>query len=54
MAYSGRHRYKSRREKFQRTYRITKVTIFFVIIGGIILLYKNWQEVYTWWIIHFG
>jgi len=54
MAYSGRHRYKSRREKFNRTYRNTKLIIIFAIVGGAILIYKNWQDVYTWWILHFG
>lgn len=54
MAYSGRHRYENRREKFQRTYRSTKLFVLFSIIGGLILLYKNWQSVYTWWILHFG
>ena len=54
MPYSSRHRYENRREKFNRTYRNTKLIIIFGTIAAIILLYKNWQKVYTWWIIQFG
>ena len=54
MAYSSRHRYENRREKFKRTYRNAKLIIIFGIISAIILLYKNWQAVHTWWIIQFG
>ncbi len=54
MAYSGRHRYESRRERFKRTYRNTKLILIFGIIAAIILLYKNRQAVYTWWVINFG
>lgn len=54
MAYSSKHRYESRREKFNRTYRITKLILLFGTIAAIILLYKNRQSVYTWYIIQFG
>lgn len=54
MAYSSKHRYESRRERFNRTYRIIKLTLLFAFISAAILLYKNRQHVYTWWIIQFG
>ena len=54
MAYSGRHRYKSRREKFEKSRRNIRLVILFGLLAAVILIYRNWQDIYTWWIIQFG
>jgi len=47
MAYSKK-RYKSRREKYEKTKRNTKVILIFVAIALFVLIIKNRTQIYDW------
>ncbi len=51
MAYTPKHRYKSRHERYQTTKRNTKLILIFAGIALVILLFKN--RVYLWDMVRF-
>jgi len=48
MAYSGRHRYKSRREKLEKGIRNWKLGIFFFTIALLLYLIKERVAIWDW------
>ena len=48
MAYSGRHRYKTRKEKFAQQTRITRLIFIFAAIAAIVLLFRSRYDIYEW------
>ncbi len=48
MAHSGKHRYKSRREKYERNLRIGRILAIFFAIGILMLIFKNRWDIYIW------
>ena len=49
MAYSGRHRYKTRREKLARNNRNLRMIVIFALLALLVLVYKNRWPIYDWW-----
>jgi len=48
MSYSGRRRYKSRRERYQRTTRNLRIFFIFAAIALVVLLFKNRIYIYDY------
>ncbi len=48
MSYSTRKKYKSRREKFNRIKRNTRLILIFGSIAAVVLLFKNRWYIYDW------
>ena len=48
MSYSGRHRYRSRREKYQRSTKHLKIFFIFATIAVAIILWKNRYDIISW------
>lgn len=48
MSYTGRHRYRTRREKYQRNTRHLKMVFIFVMITLVILIWKNRYDIISW------
>jgi len=48
MSYSGRKRYTSRKEKYERTVKNTKRIAVFVVIAIALLLWMNWRSIYNY------
>ena len=46
MAYSSRHRYKSRREKIISSNRKLKMFFIFLLIAGVVYAYRNRVYIY--------
>jgi len=53
MAYSNRHRYKNRREKYKQTRRNIGLVMLFASIALIILVWKNRLRIYDFFVIWF-
>jgi len=48
MSYTGKKRYTSRREKFEKTKRNTKIIMLFLSLATLIILFKNRFLVWGW------
>lgn len=48
MSYSGRHRHKSRREKYERSSRHLKAFVIFLVLAGVVLLWKNRYDIISY------
>lgn len=48
MSYSGRHRYTSRREKYEKTSRNLKIVVLFAAIATVILIWKNRYDIISY------
>lgn len=48
MAYSGRHRYKSRREKLEKGIRNWKLGIIFFLVALVLYLVKERVAIWDW------
>ena len=53
MAYSPKHRYKSRQEKYVIIKRNTKAIIIAILAAIAILVYRNWQYIKDTMVIYF-
>jgi hypothetical protein len=53
MAYSAKHRYKSRQEKYVAIKRNTKAIIIAALAAIVILVYKNWQYIMDTMVLYF-
>ncbi len=45
MSYSGRRRYKSRRERTDKMWSNFKVVILFLLLAAIVLLVTDWTDI---------
>ena len=48
MSYTGRKRYRSRRERYERSGRHLRAFFIFAVIAIIVLLYKNRYDIISW------
>jgi uncharacterized membrane protein YidH (DUF202 family) len=54
MSYTSRHRYKTRREKFQHVLKKSGLVLVLIAITLIILAVRNWQSLKDWYYVTFG
>lgn len=48
MTYQSRKKYTSRREKYEKTKRATRLVLIFATLVAIVILIKNRYEIATW------
>ena len=53
MSYASKKRYKSRREKFDRQKRNTRIILLFALIALLVLIYKNRYPIYDYLRVYF-
>lgn len=54
MSYTSRHRYKTRREKFQHTLKKTGTILLLITVALTFLAIRNWQSLKDWYYTTFG
>ena len=48
MSYTGRHRYKSRREKYQRSSRHLKAFFIFFVLAAFVYIFMNRHDIISY------